>query len=74
MEETRIPKWTMETQIEGRRARGRPRLRWLDTIRNGIIRRNLDWNTVNEEQWWLDRKRWKGAINIPTWQELDKGD
>ena len=72
MEDGRIPKQMMDAKFEGKRARGRPRARWMDMIKTSIRRRNLDWNkAVIEEEWWKDRRRWRSTINTPT--RLDAG-
>ena len=73
MEECRIPRQMLEAKFEGKRARGRPRTRWIDSVKNSIRKRNLDWDRIVEEEWWKERGRWRCAINTPTRLELDKG-
>ena len=43
-----------EIKMEGKRPRGRPKLRWNDTVRRGV----KAWNI--KEEWATDRERWKG--------------
>lgn len=72
MSDGRIPKEMMETKFEGKRARGRPRTRWIDLVKTSISSRNLDWNKiVVEEEWWKDRGKWRSTIKVPT--RLDAG-
>ena len=46
MEEGRIPKKMLDAKFEGKRARGRPRARWIDSVKYCLERRNLDWNPI----------------------------
>lgn len=73
MEENRIPRQMLEAKLEGKRPRGRPRTRWIESVKSSIKKRNLDWDKIVEEEWWKERGRWRSAINTPTRQELDKG-
>ena len=43
-----------EMRMEGKRPRGRPKLRWKDTTRRDM----KAWNI--REEWAIDRERWKG--------------
>ena len=60
-----------ETKIEGKRARGRPRARWMDSIKTRLRSRNLDWNKAVREEWWKERGKWSSTIKVPT--RLDAG-
>ena len=73
MNEVRLPRQAMEGRMSGKRGRGRPRMRWMDSVKNSIRKRNLDWNTVSEEEWWNDRTKWRGTIFTPTRCQLEKG-
>ena len=44
-----------EMKMEGKRPRGRPKLRWNDTVRRDL----KAWNI--KEEWATDRERWKGT-------------
>ena len=72
MEEGRLPKRMMEMKFEGKRARGRPRTRWMDSIKNSFMRRDLDWDKIEKEEWWKERGKWRSTINASTRRELDK--
>ena len=73
MNEVRLPRQAMERGMSGKRGRGRPRMPWMESVKNSIRKRNLDWNTVSEEEWWNDRTKWRGTIFTPTWCQLEKG-
>ena len=45
-----------EMKMEGKRSRGRPKLRWNDTVRRDL----KAWNI--KEEWATDRERWKGLF------------
>jgi len=50
----------MNKEMEGMRPRGRPRRRWMDSVRETMMEltqsREIDWNTS------YDRERWKGLV------------
>ena len=53
----RIPRKVMLGQVDGRRPRGRPRLRWQDGIRDEVLKRTDDvrpWMDIAE-----DRRGWR---------------
>jgi hypothetical protein len=54
MEENRIPKRVLYTNLETKRPRGRPRMRWQDEVRNdGRIAGGEEWQekVYNREEW-----------------------
>ena len=52
--ETENIRAVVEMKMEGKRSRGRPKLRW-----KGTVRRDLKAWSIREE-WATDRERWKG--------------
>ena len=52
-EETENIRAVAEMKMEGKRPRGRPKLRWKDTARRDL----KAWNI--REEWATDRERWK---------------
>ena len=57
-----------EMKMEGKRPRGRPKLRWNDTVRRDL----KAWN-INEE-WAADRERWKCLCKIRYPEQGDGGE
>ena len=55
MEGKRIPRRIHETEMKGKRPRGRPRDRWLKGVEEGIQKKGEDWTKVKTERWWEDR-------------------
>ena len=53
-DETENIRAVAEMKMEGKRPRGRPKLRWKDTVRREL----KAWNIRKE--WATDRERWKG--------------
>ena len=66
MQEERIPKKMFGMEMTGRRPRGRPRDRWTKGVKKSVEEREVCWDTVNEERWWMDRKRWRGLCSKQT--------
>jgi hypothetical protein len=59
LNEARIVKWIFEDKLEGRRGRGRPRLRWI--------------NDVEEDLRILGVKQWRGnALDRGEWAVIVK--
>ena len=59
MDEDTWVKRVMEMEVEGRRARGRPTMRWMDNIREDMRMRG-----VREEEA-KDRSRWRSKMQTP---------
>ena len=57
MEDRRIPRRIMETRTEGKRARGRPRTSWIDSITSAGKKRNK--TLVEMDRLVRNRKEWK---------------
>jgi len=54
MNETRSVKKIFEGKLEGRRGRGRPRLRWMNDVEDGLSKLGVKrWRTkaLNREEW-----------------------
>ena len=50
--EEHVGREAMEMEVEGRRARGRPKTRWKDCIRNDPREKNIDEGTVHSRSEW----------------------
>ena len=57
-----------EMQMEGKRPRGRPKLRWKDTIRRDL----KAWKI--KEEWATDREKWKGLCKTRYPEQGDGGE
>ena len=56
----------METKVQGRRKRGRPKRRWLDKVKDDIKEKRL---SADES---YDRATWRGmSLNIHTTQKWE---
>jgi len=54
MNETRFVKKSFEGKLEGRRGRGRPRLRWINDVEDDLSKLGVKrWRTkaLNREEW-----------------------
>ena len=57
MESKRLPRKCLETRMEGRRSKGRPRTKWIDSVKSAGEKRQ---KTMSEMKVMLtDRKEWK---------------
>ena len=57
-----------EMKMEGKRPRGRPKLRWKDTIRRDL----KAWKI--KEEWATDREKWKGLCKTRYPEQGDGGE
>ena len=56
MEEERIPKKILYTNMEEKRPRGRPGIRWIDPIGNDLETRGGNWEEIQENRKWEKRR------------------
>ena len=56
MAEKRLPKIALKWMLKQKRARGRPKIKWMEGIKKAMNERNL-----NEGQW-EDRKQWSLGV------------
>ena len=57
-----------EMKMEGKCPRGRPKLRWNDTVRRDLNAWNI------KEEWDTDRERWKGLCKTRYPEQGDGGE
>ena len=67
MADHRYPKRFLEMIPEGRRPVGRPRMWWLDNIKNSVERRGSSVQQVQEEIY-ADRAQWRRFLKQVDWQ------
>ena len=61
MEDFRLPKKVLYSDINGRRNRGRPRRRFLDSVKCDLNERGLEWG-VETSRLALDRVAWRRVV------------
>ena len=66
MEEDRLPKIMLEWTPQGRRPVGRPRRRWMEGIREALVRREEDPNELERDDVYLRRNEWRRIVNRGT--------
>ena len=59
MDDENKVKQTMKVEVRGTRAKGRPRMRWMDNIRHGMN------ECGSEEGDGQDRRRWRRMVQNP---------
>ena len=64
LREERIPKKMLQTKMEGKRPRGRPRTRWMDLIRKDIKIRDENWKEMQENRKWENRNKIAGDFSV----------
>ena len=67
-DETENIRAVVEMKMEGKRPRGRPKLRWKDTVRRDL----KAWNI--REEWATDMERWKGLCKTRYPAQGDSGE
>ena len=62
MDEVRLPKRILNAELPGRRGRGRPRRRYIDSVRDDVIARGLNWDegTIGLAQ---NRAEWRRVVH-----------
>ena len=55
MEEERIPKKILHTEMEEKLPKGTPRTGWIDQIRKNIEMRGENWEETQENRKWENR-------------------
>ena len=66
MGEDRLPRKAHETEMKGKRPRGKPRDRWLKGVEESVQKKGVDWSRVVAERWWEDRRKWRGLCAMQT--------
>ena len=61
MEEGRMVKKILGSEVRGERTRGRPKYRWMDGIKKGLEARGLSVEQGRERA--RDRKEWRKLVN-----------
>ena len=67
-DETENIRAVVEMKMEGKRSRGRPKLRWKDTVRRDM----KEWSI--REEWATDRERWKSLCKTRYPAQVDGGE
>jgi hypothetical protein len=49
-----------QDQKEGRKKRGRPRVKWEENVRRGLQKRGVDWRQARKKA--MDRSAWKSLV------------
>ena len=61
MEDFRLPKRILYSEVDGRRNRGRPRRRFLDSIKSDLNEKGLEWG-VETSRIALNRVAWRRVV------------
>ena len=62
MEENRYPRKYYEFRPQGKRRRGRLRMRWRDNIKTALKKRYEDLDDIEERHEFDDRQTWKSIV------------
>jgi hypothetical protein len=60
MDDQRYPKKAFEARPEGRKKRGRPRVKWEENVRSGLQERGVDWRQARKTA--MDRSAWRSLV------------
>ena len=64
MEERKMPKKYLEWTPPGKRSVGRPRKRWMDGIKESMLRRGTSLSEVEETSAYDDRREWRTFLRV----------
>ena len=62
MEDERLVKRVMKARVSGRNARGRPRLGWMNGVRNALNDRGIGVEEAKVRA--RDRNEWRALVNL----------
>ena len=65
MEQDRYPRKYLEWQPNTKRPPGRPKKRWMDTVKENLKDRNINIKEVEEQRKFEDHTEWKRMIARP---------
>ena len=63
MEPTRTARLYLDREVKGKRQVGRPRTRWMDTIKKDVAARGVVLEDILEKRLYMDRSTWKRLTN-----------
>ena len=62
MDDERLLKKVLDARVDGRGARGRPRLGWMDGVRKALDDRSLNLGEAKERA--RNRSEWRVIVNV----------
>ena len=61
MDDGRVVKRVMESEVSGSRPRGRPKFDWMDGVKQALGRRDISVELARERD--MDRREWRMTVN-----------
>ena len=61
MDDARLMKRVIESEVIGSRPRGRPKFDWMDGVKQALGRRNISLELARERV--MDRREWRMIVN-----------